>query len=190
VSRTASSTPGQIVTFASVGLSTEVKSVKMHHKSLPEACPGDNIGFNIKKFIKRGYVNKPASGVADFTVQGIVLNHPGQVRTCSIQYSPHPATFEPAQWEGPQGPLPWGSAPLMGGIVTAVLRCGPASACPLHIARTLKTMYFYIGLTLVPTNPLLPQVSNVYSPVLDCHAKHIACKDIVYAVDYNHKKRH
>ena len=79
--------PGMVVTFAPVGLSTEVKSVEMHHESLPEAVPGDNVGFNIKnvsvKDIKRGYVtsdskNKPASGVSDFTAQVIVLNHPGQ----------------------------------------------------------------------------------------------------------------
>merc|ERR1712032_1425722 len=71
-----------------------VKSVEMHHESLPEAVPGDNVGFNIKnvsvKDIKRGYVtsdskNKPASGVSDFTAQVIVLNHPGQV---SNGYSP------------------------------------------------------------------------------------------------------
>merc|ERR1711974_593953 len=86
--------PGMVVTFAPVALSTEVKSVEMHHESLPEAVPGDNVGFNIKnvsvKDIKRGYVasdskNKPASGVADFTAQVIVLNHPGQV---SNGYSP------------------------------------------------------------------------------------------------------
>ena len=80
--------PGMVVTFAPVALSTEVKSVEMHHESLAEACPGDNVGFNIKnvsvKDIKRGYVtsdskNKPATGVADFTAQVIVLNHPGQV---------------------------------------------------------------------------------------------------------------
>merc|ERR1711936_264437 len=80
--------PGMVVTFAPVGLSTEVKSVEMHHESLPEAVPGDNVGFNIKnvsvKDIKRGYVtsdskNKPASGVSDFTAQVIVLNHPGQI---------------------------------------------------------------------------------------------------------------
>merc|ERR1711964_798944 len=86
--------PGMVVTFAPVNLSTEVKSVEMHHESLPEAVPGDNVGFNIKnvsvKDIKRGYVtsdskNKPASGVSDFTAQVIVLNHPGQV---SNGYSP------------------------------------------------------------------------------------------------------
>merc|ERR1719423_108427 len=79
---------GMVVTFAPVQLTTEVKSVEMHHESLPEATPGDNVGFNIKnvsvKDIKRGYVasdskNKPASGCANFTAQVIVLNHPGQI---------------------------------------------------------------------------------------------------------------
>ena len=86
--------PGMIVTFAPSQLTTEVKSVEMHHESLAEAVPGDNVGFNIKnvsvKDIKRGNVasdskNKPATGVADFTAQVIVLNHPGQV---SNGYSP------------------------------------------------------------------------------------------------------
>merc|ERR1712079_412585 len=62
--------------------------------TLPEAVPGDNVGFNIKnvsvKDIKRGYVasdskNKPATGCANFTAQVIVLNHPGQI---SNGYSP------------------------------------------------------------------------------------------------------
>merc|ERR1712088_1136485 len=86
--------PGMVVTFAPVNLTTEVKSVEMHLESLPEATPGDNVGFNIKnvsvKGIKRGYVasdskNKPASGCANFTAQVIVLNHPGQI---SNGYSP------------------------------------------------------------------------------------------------------
>jgi len=86
--------PGMVVTFAPNQLSTEVKSVEMHHESLQEATPGDNVGFNVKnvsvKDIKRGNVasdskNKPATGVADFTAQVIVLNHPGQV---SNGYSP------------------------------------------------------------------------------------------------------
>merc|ERR1719402_328354 len=83
-----------LVTFAPNQLTTEVKSVEMHHESLPEAVPGDNVGFNIKnvsvKDIKRGYVtsdskNKPATGVSDFTAQVIVPNHPGQI---SNGYSP------------------------------------------------------------------------------------------------------
>merc|ERR1712233_146515 len=86
--------PGMVVTFAPNMLTTEVKSVEMHHESLPEAVPGDNVGFNVKnvsvKDIKRGNVasdskNKPACGVASFNAQVIVLNHPGQV---SAGYSP------------------------------------------------------------------------------------------------------
>merc|ERR1719466_96705 len=86
--------PAMVVTFAPAMITTEVKSVEMHHESLPEAVPGDNVGFNVKnvpvKDIKRGYVasdskNKPATGVSDFTAQVIVLNHPGQV---SNGYSP------------------------------------------------------------------------------------------------------
>merc|ERR1719273_742024 len=86
--------PGMHAMFAPAGIVAEIKSVEMHHESLPEAVPGDNVGFNIKnvsvKDIKRGYVtsdskNKPASGVSDFTAQVIVLNHPGQV---SNGYSP------------------------------------------------------------------------------------------------------
>merc|ERR1711993_217169 len=45
--------PGMVVTFAPVQLSTEVKSVEMHHESLPEAGPGDNVGFNVKNVSSR-----------------------------------------------------------------------------------------------------------------------------------------
>jgi elongation factor 1-alpha len=70
--------PGMLLTFAPVNLTAEVRSVEMHHESLPEATPGDNVGFNVRnvavKDIKRGYVasdskNKPASGVSDFIAQ-------------------------------------------------------------------------------------------------------------------------
>ena len=86
--------PGQVVTFAPVGLSTEVKSVEMHHESLPEAVPGDNVGFNIKnvsvKEIRRGNVasdskNDPAKESASFLAQVIVMEHPGQI---SAGYTP------------------------------------------------------------------------------------------------------
>ena len=80
--------PGIVVTFAPNGLQTEVKSVEMHHTSMPQAEPGDNVGFNVKnisvKDIRRGYVasnskEDPACGTANFTAQVIVLNHPGQI---------------------------------------------------------------------------------------------------------------
>jgi elongation factor 1-alpha len=81
--------PGMVVVFAPPMISTEVKSVEMHHESIPEAQPGDNVGFNVKnvsvKDIKRGNVcsdtkNDPAKGAASFKAQVIVLNHPGEIR--------------------------------------------------------------------------------------------------------------
>ena len=70
--------PGMVVVFAPSGLTTEVKSVEMHHESLPEAAPGDNVGFNVKnvsvKELKRGFVasdskNDPAKEATNFTAQ-------------------------------------------------------------------------------------------------------------------------
>ena len=67
--------PGMNITFAPSGLTTEVKSVEMHHESLLEAQPGDNVGFNVKnlavKDIKRGNVasdskNDPAREAETF----------------------------------------------------------------------------------------------------------------------------
>lgn len=40
--------PGMVVTFAPAGVTTEVKSVEMHHEQLTEGLPGDNVGFNVK----------------------------------------------------------------------------------------------------------------------------------------------
>jgi len=80
--------PTMVVTFAPCNITTEVKSVEMHHESMPEALPGDNVGFNIKnvsvKDIKRGNVcgdskNDPPMQAADFLAQVIILNHPGEI---------------------------------------------------------------------------------------------------------------
>jgi len=80
--------PGDVVTFAPCNVTTEVKSIEMHHESLPEATPGDNVGFNVKnlsvKDIRRGFVcsnakNDPAKECDFFTAQVIILNHPGQI---------------------------------------------------------------------------------------------------------------
>jgi elongation factor 1-alpha len=80
--------PGMTVLFAPVGLTTEVKSVEMHHEAMPEAIPGDNVGFNVKnvsvKDIRRGFVcsdakNDPAQETESFVAQVIILNHPGQI---------------------------------------------------------------------------------------------------------------
>lgn len=80
--------PGMVVTFAPQNVTTEVKSVEMHHESLPEAVPGDNVGFNVKnvsvKDIRRGSVcsdskNDPAKEARTFNAQVIIMNHPGQI---------------------------------------------------------------------------------------------------------------
>lgn len=80
--------PNMTVYFAPSNITTEVKSVEMHHESVQEAIPGDNVGFNIKnvavKDIKRGNVcgdakNDPPREAASFYAQVIVLNHPGTI---------------------------------------------------------------------------------------------------------------
>ena len=79
---------GMILAFTPGKETAECKSVEMHHEILPEAGPGDNVGFNIKgidsKNLKRGHVtsdskNKPAQEVTDFTAQVVILNHPNQI---------------------------------------------------------------------------------------------------------------
>merc|ERR1712025_984007 len=80
---------GMVVTFAPAAITTEVKSVEMHHETLDMANPGDNVGFNIKnvsvKDIRRGNVasdskNDPAKESKSFNAQVIVLNHPGEIQ--------------------------------------------------------------------------------------------------------------
>merc|ERR1712002_599534 len=79
---------GMIVNFAPANVTTEVKSVEMHHETLEEAVPGDNVGFNVKnvsiKDIRRGMVasdskNDPAKESKTFLAQVIILNHPGEI---------------------------------------------------------------------------------------------------------------
>jgi len=81
--------PGMSVTFAPSGLSSEVKSVEMHHEQLQEAVPGDNVGFNVKGLavnqLRRGFVagdskNDPPLETEDFTAQVIIMNHPGEIK--------------------------------------------------------------------------------------------------------------
>merc|ERR1712223_1673549 len=86
--------PGMVVTFGPMNTTTEVKSVEMHHEQVPEALPGDNVGFNVKnlsvKDIKRGYVasdskNDPCTDTEMFVAQVIIMNHPGEIKN---GYSP------------------------------------------------------------------------------------------------------
>jgi len=86
--------PGIQAAFAPSPIVAEIKSVEMHHESLAQAFPGDNVGFNVKnvavKDLRRGFVasdskSNPACGVSSFEAQVIVMNHPGQI---SNGYSP------------------------------------------------------------------------------------------------------
>ncbi|HLC59427.1 MAG TPA: translation elongation factor EF-1 subunit alpha [archaeon] len=70
--------------FEPSGAKGEVKSIEMHHQQMPEAKPGDNVGFNVrgigKNDVKRGDVaghpTNPPTVVKEFTAQIIVLQHP------------------------------------------------------------------------------------------------------------------
>lgn len=86
--------PGMVVTFATVNVTPEVKSVEMHPEALSEALPGDNVGFNVKnvsvKDVRHGNVsgdskNDPPMEAAGFTAQVSILNHLGQI---SAGYTP------------------------------------------------------------------------------------------------------
>ncbi len=72
------------IIFMPAGAVGEVKSIEIHHQQLPQAIPGDNVGFNVrgvdKSQIKKGdvvgHLDNPPSVVSEFTAQIIVLNHP------------------------------------------------------------------------------------------------------------------
>jgi len=75
------------------GVTGEVKSIEMHHESIQEAIPGDNVGFSVrgigKKDIARGdvlgHTSNPPTIASSFTAQIIVLNHPSVM---TVGYTP------------------------------------------------------------------------------------------------------
>lgn len=76
-----------VIIFEPVGVKGEVKSIEVHHQNIPEARPGDNVGFNVrgvnKEQIKRGDVvghpDNPPTVAKEFTAQIIVLQHPSVI---------------------------------------------------------------------------------------------------------------
>jgi len=76
-----------------VGAAGEVKSIEMHHEEIPQALPGDNIGFNVrgveKNAIRRGDVcgpiDKQPTVAVEFKAQIQVLQHPSAI---SAGYTP------------------------------------------------------------------------------------------------------
>jgi len=83
--------PGQAIIFKPSmkpgGATGEVKTIEMHHETLNQAVPGDNVGVNIrgiaKNEIRRGDVagpsNDPPTVAKAFTAQIMVLNHPSVI---------------------------------------------------------------------------------------------------------------
>lgn len=84
---------GDKVAFMPGNVDGEVKSIEMHHEEIPEALPGDNVGFNVrgvgKGDIRRGDVCGPVSApptvVEEFTAQVVVLQHPSAI---TVGYTP------------------------------------------------------------------------------------------------------
>jgi len=67
----------------------EVRSIETHHTMIPEAGPGDNIGFSVKGISRSdarrgdviGSVSDPPSVVKEFIGQIIVIHHPTAIAT-------------------------------------------------------------------------------------------------------------
>ena len=84
---------GMKVSFQPANKDGEIKSIEMHHEEIPQALPGDNVGFNVRGLgkgdIRRGDVCGPADApptVADeFTAQIVILQHPSAI---TIGYTP------------------------------------------------------------------------------------------------------
>ncbi len=76
--------PNSTVVIMPENVTGEVKSIEMHHQSIAQAIPGDNVGFVLKgvdkKALRRGSVvgdpKSPPTVVEEFTAQIVVLNHP------------------------------------------------------------------------------------------------------------------
>ena len=85
--------PGQKVVFMPPNKIGEVKSIEMHHETLAQAIPGDNIGFNVRGIERKdltrgdvaGPVDKPPTVATDFTGQVMVIQHPTAI---TVGYTP------------------------------------------------------------------------------------------------------
>ncbi len=78
---------GDKVIFLPADKQGEVKTIEMHHESMNQAEPGDNVGFNVrgiaKNDIKRGdvcgHTTNPPTVVKSFTARIVILNHPSVI---------------------------------------------------------------------------------------------------------------
>lgn len=85
--------PGDKIIFMPSKKGGEVKSIEMHHESLKEARPGDNVGFTVRGLGKDdvargdvlGHEKSPPTVAKSFTAQIVVLNHPTAI---PVNYTP------------------------------------------------------------------------------------------------------
>ncbi len=78
---------GDKVVFMPGGAGGEVKSIEMHHEEIPQATPGDNIGWNVrgigKNDVRRGdvcgHADNPPKVSDEFVGQIVVLQHPSAI---------------------------------------------------------------------------------------------------------------
>ncbi len=78
---------GDKVIFNPPAKVSEVKTIEMHHEEIPEAIPGDNIGWNVRGIsrneIRRGdvcgHLDNPPTVADEFTAQIVVLQHPSAI---------------------------------------------------------------------------------------------------------------
>jgi len=91
-------TPNTMVQFAPTNVDGKAFSIEMHHKTVPKAGPGDNVGVNVKgldkdNMPKVGDVmfiqgedgdDSPPAAADTFRAAVFVQDHPGQLR-CSVQ---------------------------------------------------------------------------------------------------------
>jgi len=84
---------GMKVSFMPANKDGEIKSIEMHHEEIPQAVPGDNVGFNVRGIgkgdIRRGDVcgpvEAPPAVAEEFTAQIVVLQHPSAL---TVGYTP------------------------------------------------------------------------------------------------------
>lgn len=167
--------PGMTVVFAPVGISTEVKSIEMHHEQVAQAAPGDNIGFNIKnvavKDIRRGFVcgdvkNDPPTGVDDFLAQVSLLSSLLSLLSSLLISSSSPCS--------PSSPL---CSLLSSFAVTRFsLVCFQRVFLGLFAVSLVSLFFSCLTLSQVIILNHPGEIHAGYAPVLDCHTAHIACK--------------
>src|SRR2546428_2304359 len=88
--------PGMKISFQPADKIGEVKSIEMHHEQIPQAVPGDNVGFNVrgieKNDIRRGdvagAVDNPPTAAKIVTAQTTAQKHPLGITTLATPVIP------------------------------------------------------------------------------------------------------